>query len=75
LQLSPEQIQTLKRYGEEFKNWITTDKGKKDLQDHNEHEHYFKEKLSTEKLERMTEEEFTEIWKKSWLFYLASSHS
>lgn len=64
--LTPEQIQTLKGHGEDFKNWISSDNGRKDMQDHKEHEHYFKEKLSPENLNKMTEGEFSEIWKKSW---------
>jgi hypothetical protein len=39
---------------------------KKDLEDHREHERYFKEKLSPENLDKLTEDEFTELWKKSW---------
>jgi hypothetical protein len=66
LKLSPEQIQTLKRHGEDFKDWSSTEKGIKDIQDHIDHGRYFKEKLSSENLIKMTEEEFAEIWKKSW---------
>jgi hypothetical protein len=66
LKLSPEQIQMLKRHGEDFKNWSRTEKGIKDIQEHNEHEHHFKEKLSHENLNEMTEDEFAEVWKKSW---------
>ena len=49
-----------------FNKWIETEKGKKDIQGHREHEHYFKEKLSPENLDKMTDNEFAEIWKKSW---------
>jgi hypothetical protein len=66
IKLTPEQIQTLKHHGEEFKLWISTDKGKGDTQEHSEHETYFKEKLSPQNLNKMTEDEFIQIWKKSW---------
>jgi hypothetical protein len=66
LKLSPEQIQILKRHGEDFRNWSNTEKGIKDIQEHIDHGRYFKEKLSPENLNRMTEDEFAEIWKKSW---------
>lgn len=64
--LTPDQIQTLKRQGEDFKAWVQTDKGKKDVQEHREHEHYFKEKLSPENLKKLTDNEFAELWKTSW---------
>lgn len=60
LKLTQEQIQTLKRQGEDFKAWITTDKGKKDNQEHREHERYFKEQLSSERLKKITESELAE---------------
>ena len=66
LRLSQEQIQTLKTQGADFKKWIGTENGEKDIQGHREHEHYFKEKLSPENLSKMTENEFAEIWKKTW---------
>ena len=66
LKLTPEQIQILKRRGGDFKNWIESEKGKKDIQEHREHEQYFKEKLSSENLDKMTDNEFAEIWKESW---------
>ena len=64
--LTSEQIQTLKTYGEEFKNWNNTEQGKKDIEEHREHQNYFKEKLSPPNLSKMTESEFSEIWKRSW---------
>lgn len=64
--LTPEQIHTLKTYGEEFKNWNNTEQGKKDIEEHKEHQNYFKEKLSPPNLSKMTESEFSELWKRSW---------
>jgi hypothetical protein len=61
LKLSPEQIQTLKRHGEDFKDWSSTEKGIKDIQDHIDHGRYFKERLSPQNLNKMTEDEFVDI--------------
>ena len=66
VKLTAEQILTLKSHGEKYREWITSDKGRADTQEHIEHERYFKENLSRENLGRMTEDEFTQIWKKSW---------
>ena len=65
LKFTPQQIETLKRQGADYKNWIETDKGKKSIQQHREHERYFKEKLSSENLDKMTDNDFAEVWKKS----------
>ena len=66
INLTPEQAQTLRHHGENFKVWVDTDKGKQDIQEHNKHEYFFKEKLSHQNLNNMTEDDFTQIWKKSW---------
>ena len=66
LKLTTEQIQRLKQQGEDFKVWISSEKGKQDVLEHREHERYFKTHLSPENLNKMTEDEFSEIWKKSW---------
>lgn len=62
--MSPEQAQTLKRH-EEFKIWINTEEGRLETQEHIKHVHYFKEKLSHQNLNKMTEG-FMEVWKKSY---------
>lgn len=66
LKLTAEQIQTLKHQGDHFKGWINTDKGKKDIQVHKEHSQYYKEKLSVERVIKMTEDEFADLWKETW---------
>ncbi len=43
--LTANQSQTLKLYGQEFNTWLNTEKGKKDAQEHRERERYFKDKL------------------------------
>ncbi len=64
--LTPEQKEVLRKHGEEFKNWIKTEKGKRNIADHREHERYFKQRLSPENLAKMTESEFAELYKKLW---------
>ncbi len=66
LKLTAEQIQTLKKLGDDFKGWINTEKGKKDVQVHKEHAQYYKEKLSVESVNKMTENEFADLWKETW---------
>ncbi len=66
LKLTAEQIKTLKDQGEDFKNWVNNENSKKKIKEHTDHDYYFKEKLSPENLSKMTENEFSEIWKKSW---------
>ena len=64
--LTSEQILTLKHHGEDYKEWLASEKGKADIQEHIQHERYFKENLSRENLSKMTEDKFKQIWKKSW---------
>lgn len=64
--LSQEQTDILKNNGEKYRNWINTDTGRNDLKEHREHESYFKEKLSRENLKKLTNDELSAIWKKSW---------
>jgi hypothetical protein len=62
IKLTSEQILTLKRHAKDYKEWLDSDKGEADKQDHIEHEQYFKEDLSRENLSRMTEDEFNQTW-------------
>ena len=64
--LEVEQIQILEKHGQDFKKWLETDQGKKDVLGHREHEKYFKQKLSPENIHKLTESEFAEIWKNTW---------
>ena len=64
--LSPDQKAILRKNGEEFKVWRTSQKGIETIQEHRDHEKYFQEKLSSENLDRMTANEFSEIYKKLW---------
>jgi hypothetical protein len=64
--LNDEQKQLLEEYGEDFRRWIETSDGIKIIQEHRTHESYFNQKLSPENLDMMSEEEFTEVYKKLW---------
>ncbi len=64
--LNDKQKKFLRQYGEEFKIWIENEKGIRITTEHRDHEKYFKEKLSAQNLDKMTESEFAEIYKKLW---------
>jgi hypothetical protein len=64
--LKQEQKEILDKYGKEFQNWINTDDGKHTITEHRDHERYFKERLSSENLAKMTEDQFVELYKKLW---------
>ncbi|MGB7954267.1 MAG: hypothetical protein WCF23_09820 [Candidatus Nitrosopolaris sp.] len=57
---------TLKRHEKDFKNCTYADNDRKNTQEHSQHEHYFKETLSPENLNKTREDEFALVWKNSW---------
>ena len=61
LKLISDQMQRLKNHEKNLGVWVTADEGKRKVQKHREHEHYFKEMLSSENL-KMTNSGFAEIW-------------
>jgi hypothetical protein len=65
-ELSMEQIETLRHYVGEFKEWLKTPEGQASVKEHRDHEKYFKEKLSPQNLEKMTSDEFREVYKTLW---------
>lgn len=64
--LSEEHKQTLKRFGEEYKKWINSDEGRKEIREHREHQAIFREKLSFENIGSLTQNEFKELCKNLW---------
>ena len=64
--LSDEEKAILKKYGSEFQKWRETDIGKKEIQEHRDHEKYFKLKLAPENLSKITKSELIEIYKQLW---------
>ena len=64
--LSNEEKTILKEYGTQFQKWKETDIGKKELQQHRDHENYFKLKLSSENLSKITKAEIIDIYKHLW---------
>jgi len=64
---SAEQRETLVRYAREHVGWLKTPKGLANLKEHRDHEKYFREKLSPEKIGKMTADEFREVYKTLWV--------
>ena len=64
--LSNEEKTILKEYGTQFQKWKETDIGKKEIQEHRDHEKYFKLKLAPENLSKITKSELIEIYKQLW---------
>jgi len=64
--LCSEQVELLHKYASEFQEWLKTPEGKEDVKIHRDHEAYFKENLSPENIEKMTEDKFREIYKAIW---------
>ena len=64
--LTEGQKETLHSYIKEYKEWLSTAQGLKDVNEHREHEKFFKERLSSDRIEKMSEIEFREVWKKLW---------
>jgi hypothetical protein len=66
LQLAEEQKNTLRLHISKFKEWLTTPKGLKDIKEHRDHEKFFKERLRSDRIDKMTESEFRETYKTLW---------
>lgn len=66
LSLSLEQKAVLNKHGKEFSGWITSERGKKNIRDHRDHEKYFKERLAMHNIDKISEQEFAEIYKTLW---------
>lgn len=67
IMLSSDQIKKLHEYASEFQQWLQTPKGQSNLKEHRDHEAYFKEELSEDKIENLNEEKFREIYKTLWV--------
>ena len=64
--LTAEQTEILNKQAENFNSWLNTEKGRNTVTEHREHEKYFKHRLLSENLAKMTEDEFSEFYKKLW---------
>jgi len=71
--LSPEQKQALRRHAKAFAQWLKTEEGQDQVEEHREHERFFKEKLSPESIDKLTEEKFAEVYKELWASQLWSN--
>lgn len=64
--LSSDQVKLLRKYAIELQGWLKTPKGQQDMKEHRDHEAYFKKNLSQENIEKLTEDEFREVYKTLW---------
>lgn len=53
-------------YGQEFKDWKSSEKGKDTVKIHRDHEKYFQERLSIQMLDKMDTKQFAETYKMLW---------
>jgi hypothetical protein len=65
-ELSNEEKKNLKEYGIQFQKWLETNIGKEKIQQHIDHENYFKSKLASENLLKITKTEMIDIYKQLW---------
>jgi hypothetical protein len=66
ISLNTEQIEILRKYGQDLNAWKRSEKGRDTIQIHRDHEKYFQRKFSLESIDRMTANEFAEAYKKLW---------
>ena len=66
VELTSEHKEVLSKFVKSYKNWLKTEEGQKNLEDHRKHSSFFKSELSEENIEKLTEEKFVEIYKKLW---------
>ena len=64
--LSEEQKKNLENYGLKYLEWLKTESGLSNINDHREHEAYFKTKLSIDHIQKISDKEFYEIIKTLW---------
>lgn len=65
-QLTQEQRDSIRTFVESYRKWLSTDAGKQNLKEHRDHNAFFREKLSEEKINNIDENKFREIYKKLW---------
>jgi len=66
LALTPEQDERLKIHGRDYVKWLNTEDGRDNINEHREHERYFKERLSPESIDIMTESGLKDIYRTLW---------
>ena len=64
--LTEEQKNNLRLHIKAYKEWLTTSDGPESVEEHRDHERFFKEKLRSDRIDTITENEFREIWKTLW---------
>jgi hypothetical protein len=66
LVLTDEQKNKISSYVSSYKDWLKKPDGLESVTEHRNHEKFFKEKLRSDKINTLTENEFREIWKTLW---------
>ena len=64
--LTNEQKGKIKKYYTQYQNWLKTDEGNKNLEDHLKHSNFISNKLAKDKIDNLTEEDFRGIYKNLW---------
>src|SRR2546422_7918565 len=64
--VTPEQKSVLQRQAKEYLEWLSSERGKKNIRNHRDHERYFKEKLAVDHIDKISEQDFSEICKTLW---------
>jgi hypothetical protein len=65
-QLTEDQIQTLRKYINRYSKAIESKEWQKNIEDHKTHARFFSNKLSLENIDKITEEDFREVYKTLW---------
>jgi hypothetical protein len=66
IELSTQQIETLRHHAGKYKAWLLTPKGEANVKEHRGHERYFKERFSDTELDKMSSTQFKEVYKTLW---------
>lgn len=64
--LNEEQKGLIKKFIESYGEWILTEEGKQNLEEHRAHNIFFNKKFSKDNIDKIDETEFREIYKKLW---------
>jgi len=66
LTLTDEQKENLRAHIQAYKKWLSAPDGLRSVEEHRNHEKFFKERLSPDRIDVLTETEFREIYKTLW---------
>ncbi|MDI6691382.1 MAG: hypothetical protein QME50_05890 [Candidatus Bathyarchaeota archaeon] len=66
LTLTEKQKENLNSHISAYKEWLSTSDGLESVAEHRNHEKFFKEKLRSDRIDTLTENEFREVYKTLW---------